>query len=83
MTSWKNSKVDEFCERNPDASKDELLDLQIQSEDGGKNMIAFEKSLFENYEGIMRLFGETVEKKELIEEIAKEQYERQEEQRRL
>lgn len=42
-------------------------------------MSTFEKSLFENYEGVMRLFAETVEKKELIEEVAREQYQKQEE----
>lgn len=83
MTKWKNSKIDEFCERNPNASKEELLEASIQSEDGGKSMSVFEKSLFENYEGVMNLFAQTIEKKELIEEIAKEQYEIREEQKRL
>lgn len=83
MQKWKDSKVADFCELNPDADREALEGLSIESHDGGKSMNTFEKSLFENYTGVIRLFAETVEKKDLIEQVAKEHAQQKEEQKRI
>jgi len=73
LSDWKDSKVEEFCQRNEGHSVEQLTSESIESADGGASLSLFEKSLFENYAGVLRLFGETVEKKELIEQVAHEQ----------
>jgi hypothetical protein len=84
MIKWRDERKEAWLEEHPDSNETiESLDaVNIESEDGGETLHSFDKTLFSNIDAILADLEQTVNRKEVIEEVAEEQARLRDEQKR-